>query len=43
MRLARELHDTFIQTVQGSKMVADDALAEDSDEPRMNRDGLGRQ
>jgi ligand-binding sensor domain-containing protein len=35
MRLARELHDTFLQTVQGSKMVADDALAEDSDEPRM--------
>jgi len=37
MRLARELHDTFLQTVQGSKMVADDALAEDSDEPRMKR------
>ena len=25
-RLARELHDTFLQTVQGSKLVADDAL-----------------
>jgi signal transduction histidine kinase/ligand-binding sensor domain-containing protein len=25
-RLARELHDTLLQTVQGSKMVADDAL-----------------
>lgn len=24
--LARELHDTFLQTIQGSKMVADDAL-----------------
>ena len=25
-RLARELHDTLLQTIQGSKMVADDAL-----------------
>jgi signal transduction histidine kinase len=25
-RMARELHDTFIQTIQGSKMVVDDAL-----------------
>ncbi len=25
-RLAQELHDTFLQTIQGSKMVADDAL-----------------
>ena len=25
-RIARELHDTFLQTVQGSKLVADDAL-----------------
>ena len=31
-RLARELHDTFIQTIQGSKLVADDAL-EKSDNP----------
>jgi signal transduction histidine kinase/ligand-binding sensor domain-containing protein len=36
-RLARELHDTFLQTVQGSKMVADDALDPDSDEPRMRK------
>jgi ligand-binding sensor domain-containing protein len=34
-RVARELHDTFLQTVQGSKMVADDALAPDTDETRM--------
>ncbi len=34
-RMARELHDTFLQTVQGSKMVADDALDEDSNEIRM--------
>ncbi|WP_146072261.1 sensor histidine kinase [Bryocella elongata] len=34
-RLARELHDTFLQTVQGSKMVADDALDAGSDEKRM--------
>jgi signal transduction histidine kinase len=26
MRIARDLHDTFLQTIQGSKMVADDAL-----------------
>ena len=34
-RMARELHDTFLQTVQGSKMVADDALDEGSNEARM--------
>lgn len=34
-RMARELHDTFLQTVQGSKMVADDALAPSSDQVRM--------
>ena len=34
-RMARELHDTFLQTVQGSKMVADDALDAGSDEERM--------
>ncbi len=28
-RLARELHDTLLQTIQGSKMVADDALDDD--------------
>jgi len=36
-RLARELHDTFLQTVQGSKMVADDALDANSDETRMRK------
>lgn len=36
-RMARELHDTFIQTVQGSKMVADDALEDSSDPLRMRR------
>jgi ligand-binding sensor domain-containing protein len=36
-RLARELHDTFFQTVQGSKMVADDALDPGSDETRMRK------
>jgi signal transduction histidine kinase len=34
-RMARELHDTFLQTVQGSKMVADDALDGGSNEARM--------
>ena len=33
-RLARELHDTFLQTVQSSKMIAEDALREDTDEKR---------
>jgi hypothetical protein len=36
-RLARELHDTFLQTIQGSKMVADDALDGPSDPVRMRR------
>lgn len=36
-RLARELHDTLLQTIQGSKMVADDALADDADALRMRR------
>jgi signal transduction histidine kinase len=36
-RLARELHDTFLQTVQGSKMVADDALDPNSDATRMRK------
>jgi len=36
-RMARELHDTFLQTVQGSKIVADDALASGTDEDRMRR------
>ena len=34
-RLARELHDTLLQTIQGSKMVADDALDEAVDLIRM--------
>ena len=34
-RLARELHDTLLQTIQGSKMVADDALKHNSDAARM--------
>ena len=34
-RMALELHDTFLQTVQGSKMVADDALDPASDQLRM--------
>jgi signal transduction histidine kinase/ligand-binding sensor domain-containing protein len=33
--LARELHDTLLQTIQGSKMVADDALDESADAARM--------
>ena len=35
MRISAELHDTFLQTVQGSKMMADDALDPDSDAARM--------
>lgn len=34
-RIARELHDTFLQTVQGSKLVADDALERPGDAVRM--------
>ena len=30
-RIARDLHDTFLQTIQGSKLVADDALDPDAD------------
>ncbi|HEU4509298.1 MAG TPA: two-component regulator propeller domain-containing protein [Pyrinomonadaceae bacterium] len=36
-RVARELHDTFLQTVQGSKMVADHALKNSHDHTRMVR------
>jgi signal transduction histidine kinase len=36
-RMALELHDTFLQTVQGSKMVADDALDAGSDQVRMRK------
>ena len=38
-RLARELHDTLLQTVHGSKLVADDAL-EGSDDPVRLRGAL---
>ena len=34
-RMARELHDTFLQTIQGSKLVADDALDPSTDLIRM--------
>lgn len=34
-RVARELHDTFLQTVQGSKLVADHALKASGDHARM--------
>jgi signal transduction histidine kinase len=34
-RLARELHDTLLQTIQGSRMVADDALEESVDMDEM--------
>jgi len=36
-RLTRELHDTFLQTIQGSKLVADDALDPSADPIRMRR------
>lgn len=36
-RMARELHDTFLQTLQGSKLVADDALEESSDPVHMRK------
>ncbi len=36
-RLARDLHDTLLQTIQGSKMVADDALDGPSDPARLRR------
>jgi len=36
-RVARELHDTLLQTVQGSKMVADHALKNSVDHTRMVR------
>jgi len=34
-RIARDLHDTFIQTIQGSKLVVDDALDGPDDPARM--------
>ncbi len=36
-RVARELHDTFLQTVQGSKLVADHALKDPDDHERVLR------
>src|SRR6266403_5589725 len=36
-RITRELHDTFLQTIQGSKLVADDALETSTDPIRMRR------
>jgi ligand-binding sensor domain-containing protein/signal transduction histidine kinase len=36
-RLARELHDTLLQTIQGSKMVADHALDEPADAVRLHQ------
>jgi signal transduction histidine kinase/ligand-binding sensor domain-containing protein len=40
-RIARELHDTLLQTVQGSKMVTDDAL-DRADDPEHVRRALER-
>jgi signal transduction histidine kinase/ligand-binding sensor domain-containing protein len=36
-RLARDLHDTLLQTIQGSKMVADNALERPNDSARMHK------
>jgi signal transduction histidine kinase len=36
-RIARELHDTLLQTVQGSKLVADDALEKSDDTTHLRR------
>jgi signal transduction histidine kinase/ligand-binding sensor domain-containing protein len=36
-RIARELHDTFLQTIQGSKLVVDDGLEEPQDPEKMRR------
>src|SRR5258708_16656789 len=36
-RMARDLNDTFPQTIQGSKLVADDALDPSADPIRMRR------
>ena len=37
IRVAQELHDTFLQTVQGSKLVADHALKDREDPARLLR------
>jgi signal transduction histidine kinase len=36
-RMARDLHDTFLQTIQGSKLVADRALKPSTDAIQMHR------
>lgn len=36
-RMARELHDTFLQTIHGSKLVVEDALEKSDDPARMKR------
>ncbi len=36
-RIAREFHDTLLQTIEGSKLVADDALDQSSDPSPMRR------
>jgi signal transduction histidine kinase/ligand-binding sensor domain-containing protein len=36
-RLARDLHDTLLQTLQGSKLVADNALEDSTDPVRMHK------
>jgi hypothetical protein len=38
-RIARDLHDTFLQTIQGSKLVADDALSATTDPSHMRQEG----
>lgn len=37
IRIARELHDTLLQTVQGSRLVADNALEKTNDAAHMRR------
>jgi signal transduction histidine kinase/ligand-binding sensor domain-containing protein len=36
-RIARDLHDSFLQTIQGSKLVADDALSAPADQAHMRQ------
>jgi signal transduction histidine kinase len=36
-QLARDFHDTFLQTLQGSKLVAEDALEKSSEPVQMRR------
>jgi ligand-binding sensor domain-containing protein/signal transduction histidine kinase len=37
-RMARDLHDTFLQTVQGTKLIADHSRRKSSDTVQMHRD-----